>query len=148
MFGTNGNIYVLNGVTQHIFELTPNGSSLVRSVALPSVITDAEGLAYDAASDIFYVASGKTKGKIFALDHDMHLISTLDLLNDPSYRNPTGGISPKIKGLELAPSSDPNDGTILACMPQTTAAIRKPTDAYSRSTWRRTGRWPETAGPS
>ena len=113
-FGTNGNIYVLNGVTQHIFELTPNGSSLVRSVALPSVITDAEGLAYDAASDIFYVASGKTKGKIFALDHDMHLISTLDLLNDPSYRNPTGGISPKIKGLELAPSSDPNDGNHLS----------------------------------
>lgn len=117
-FDQNGHMYILSGVTQDIFEFMPtsNGSSftLVRSVSLPSVITDAEGLAYDAARDVFYIASGATRGKIFALDHDMNLLSTLELLDEPAYRNPIGGSKPKIKGLELAPSSNPNDGDHLS----------------------------------
>jgi hypothetical protein len=36
------------------------------------------------------------------------LLATINLLND--FTNPISDTKPRIKGLELAPSSDPNDG--------------------------------------
>ena len=102
-------MYVLDGVLSAMFELTPNGN-LVRVIDLPTAITDAEGLAYDAARDVFYISSGATNGTIFEVDPDGNLIDTFTLLNSSAYRHPEGGHRPKLKGLELAPSSDPNDG--------------------------------------
>ena len=106
-----GNIYMLDGVTSTFFELTSTGA-LVRSFALPSAITDAEALAYDAQHDVFFIASGATRGAIFELDGEGHLLATNTLLN--SYLNPNGNAKPRIKGLELALSSDPNDGNHLS----------------------------------
>ena len=104
-----GNIYILDGVLSAMFELTPEGD-LVRVVDLPAAITDAEGLTYDAVRDSFYISSGATNGTIFQVDREGTLLATMTLLNGSAYRNPESGIRPKLKGLELAPSSDPNDG--------------------------------------
>ena len=104
-----GNMYVLDGFLTAMFELTPNGN-LVRVIDLPAAITDAEGLAYDDARDVFYISSGATNGTIFEVGKDGNLIDTFTLLNGSAYRQPGGGAKPKLKGLELAPSSDPNDG--------------------------------------
>jgi len=106
-----GNIYMLDGVSSTLFELSPTGA-LVRSFGLPSAITDAEGLAYDAQHDVFFIASGATRGAIFEIDGDGNLLATNTILN--SYLNPNGNSKPKIKGLELALSSDPNDGNRLS----------------------------------
>ena len=102
-----GHIYMLNGAARRLIELTETGA-FVSSTALGSAITDAEALAYDSVRDVFYVASGATRGKIFQVDHSGQILASFDLLN--SYLNPLDGSKPKIKGLELAPSSDPNDG--------------------------------------
>ncbi len=101
-----GHIYLLDGYSRKLVELTETGA-FVKSVVLPSAITDAEALAFDAVRDVFYIASGATKGKIFQTDHDGHILASFDI---NSYANPVTGSQPKIKGLVLAPSSDPNDG--------------------------------------
>lgn len=106
-----GNMYLLDGITTRLFELTAGGD-LVASFDLPSIITDAEGLAYDATRDVFFVGSGATRGAIFMIDRSGTLLAEFDQLNE--FRNPVTGGKPKIKGLEFAPSSDPNDGDQLS----------------------------------
>jgi hypothetical protein len=108
-----GNMYMLDGYSRTFFELTPTGG-LVRQFVLPSVMTDAEALAYDAQHDVFFVASGATRGTIFEMNRDGDILATINLLNEDAYRNPNGSSKPKIKGLELAPSSNPSDGTKLS----------------------------------
>ena len=95
------------GSTRSLYELTATGDLISQNV-LPDPITDAEALAYDPSADVFYIASGATRGTIFETDRSGNIIDTIDILND--YRNPDTGYKPHIKGLELAPSSDPNDG--------------------------------------
>ena len=102
-----GHIYLLDGVTRRLVELTETGA-FVKATTLPTVIRDAEALAYDAVRDVFYIASGANRGTIFQTDHNGNVLATIDLLN--TYLNPIDGSKPKIKGLELALSSDPNDG--------------------------------------
>lgn len=112
---STGHIYMLDGASRRLFELTATGA-LVDVTTLPAAITDAEGLAYDPLRDVFYIASAATRGKIFQTDSDGQILASFDLLN--SYLNPVTGAKPKIKGLELAPSSDPNDGdrmSLYAC---------------------------------
>ena len=75
---------------------------------LPALIKDAEALAYDAVRDVFYIASGANRGTIFQTDHSGNILASFDLLN--SYTNPLDGSRPRIKGLDLAFSSDPTDG--------------------------------------
>jgi hypothetical protein len=100
-----GNIYILDGLMKQIIELTPDGK-FVDSVKLPSVMIDAEALAYDPRHDVFFVGSGASSS-IWVIDHQGAILQTLNTL---------GGISPrpKLKGLELAPSSNPNDGDALS----------------------------------
>lgn len=102
-----GHIFLLNGSSRELIELSATGDLVERTV-LPSEIEDAEGLAYDAAQDVFYISSGSTRGTIFEVDREYNILASTDLLND--YRSPITGGKPKLKGLELAPSSDPNDG--------------------------------------
>lgn len=112
---TTGHIYMLDGASRQFFELTTTGA-LVDVTTLPAAITDAEAMAYDPLRDVFYIASAATRGKIFQTDSDGQILASFDLLN--SYLNPITGAKPKIKGLELAPSSDPNDGdrmSLYAC---------------------------------
>jgi SdiA-regulated len=105
-----GHIYMLDGVSRKFIELTETGA-LVQSTVLPTAIKDAEGLAYDAVRDVFYIASGANRGTIFQTDHDGHILASFDI---NSYLNPVTGSQPKIKGLVLAPSSDPTDGDRLS----------------------------------
>lgn len=108
-----GHIYMLDGVSRSLFELSSTGS-LIRSFTLPSAITDAEGLAYSAQHDVFFVSSGATRGTIFELDGNGKLLDTINTLNSSAYNNPAYGSRPYLKGLELAPSSNPNDGDRLS----------------------------------
>lgn len=101
-----GHMYMLDGVARKMFELTPTGG-LVRTINLPTEMRDAEALAYDPAHNVFFVASG-VSSKIYEMDRNGNLLATLDIFAD--YRNPANGFKPSIKGLELAPSSNPNDG--------------------------------------
>ncbi len=106
-----GNIFLLDGYQRKLFELSPSGE-LIGSKALPSAITDAEALAFDPAADAFYISSGAARGTIFQTDLDGTVTATIDIL--AGYRHPDSGGKPKIKGLELAPSSDPHDGDAMS----------------------------------
>ncbi len=101
----NGHIYFLDGLTRSFFELTETGT-FVSSHTLPIAIRDPEAMAYDPLRDVFYFAGGATRGTIFQTDHNGNILSSFSLLN--TFLN--NGSRPKIKGLELALSSDPNDG--------------------------------------
>jgi uncharacterized protein YjiK len=105
-----GHIFMVDGIERQIFELTDTGQ-LVSSIPLPSIMEDAEALAYHPTYDVFFVASGASR-TIWELDRSGDILATIDVLND--YRNPITGGRPKPKGLELAPSSDPNDGNELS----------------------------------
>ncbi len=100
-----GHIYFLNGLTRKLVELSATGT-FVGEKTFDSVIADPEAMAYDPSHDVFYIAGGATRGVIYQVDRDGHVLDSFDLLNS-SLNN---GAKPKIKGLELAPSSDPNDG--------------------------------------
>jgi hypothetical protein len=102
-----GHIFMLDGATRSFIELTATGV-LVDKTVLSTEIKDPEALAYDSANDVFYMAGGATRGTIFQTDRDGQILASFDLLN--AYTSPITGGRPKIKGLEIAPSSDPNDG--------------------------------------
>ena len=68
---------------------------------------DAEALAYDPRHDVYFVSSGhETNHNIYVIDPLGHLLDTISVLSSYS--------GTKIKGMELAPSSDPNDGNQLS----------------------------------
>ena len=102
-----GHIFLLDGSARKLVELTETGA-FISATTLPSAILDAEALAYDPIRDVFYIGSGATRGTIFQTDREGHILATINLLN--TYTHPETGSKPKIKGMELAPSSDPNDG--------------------------------------
>jgi len=64
-----------------------------------------EGVAYDAAHDVFFVAGNNYDIKV--VSRAGAVLDDITLLQN--YRNPTGNIGVEIQGLTLAPSSDPND---------------------------------------
>jgi hypothetical protein len=103
-----GHMFMLDGSLKKLFELTDQGA-LVRAITLPTVMKDAEALAYDPTHEVFFVASGKSTN-IWELDRDGNILATINVLGSSSYVNPITGVKPVPKGLELAPSSDPNDG--------------------------------------
>ena len=101
-----GHIHELDGELMQMMELTTTGQ-FVDSVPLPSVMKDAEALAYDPRHDVYFVSSGhETNHNIYVIDPLGHLLDTISVLS------PYSGV--KVKGLELAPSSDPNDGNQLS----------------------------------
>ena len=108
-----GHIFMLDGVSTQLFELTSTGQR-VRTIDLPSAIDDAEGLAYAPNYDVFFVSSGADRGTIFEIDGDGHLLDTFTNLDASTFNNPAYGSRPYLKGLELALSSNPNDGDRLS----------------------------------
>jgi hypothetical protein len=73
---------------------------------LPSVIKDPEAVVYDAAHDVFFV--GIENGhEIWMVDHNGNILNDINIF--ANYRNPVNNGSVNLKGLTLAPSSDPND---------------------------------------
>jgi VCBS repeat-containing protein len=101
-----GHIHEIDGELMQMIELTTTGQ-FVDSVPLPAVMKDAEALAYDPRHDVYFVSSGhESNHNIYVMDPLGNLLSTISVLS--SFSNV------KVKGLELAPSSDPNDGNQLS----------------------------------
>jgi Ca2+-binding RTX toxin-like protein len=105
-----GHLLVVEGDqgTQHprtIFEVTTTGT-VVSSVSLPTAIGDPESIVYDSTRGVYYMG-GETSADIFVVSRDGQILDTITLLE--SYGRPEGGRRVLVKGLTLAPSSDPND---------------------------------------
>jgi hypothetical protein len=101
-----GHIHELDGELMQMIELTDTGQ-FVDSVPLPSIMEDAEAMAYDPRHDVYFVSSGhETNHNIYVIDPLGDLLATISVLS------PYSGT--KVKGMELAPSSDPNDGNQLS----------------------------------
>jgi VCBS repeat-containing protein len=100
-----GNAHILDGVLKQMFEVTAQGQ-FVNSISLPAVMKDAEALAYDSRHDLYFVGSGAS-ALIWVLDAEGSIKATIDILSSFSPR-------PELKGMELAPSSNPNDGDALS----------------------------------
>ena len=100
-----GHIHQLDGTLKQMIELTDQGV-FVNAVALAGFTTDAEALAYDPVHDLYFVASGASK-LIWIIDAQGNVEATIDVFS-------SGYSGMKIKGLEYAPSSDPNDGNTMS----------------------------------
>ena len=73
---------------------------------MPAVIKDPEAVYYDAAHDVFFV--GIENGHdIWMVDHNGNMLNDINIF--ANYRNPVNNGSVNLKGMTLAPSSDPND---------------------------------------
>jgi Ca2+-binding RTX toxin-like protein len=87
-----------------IFEVTTTGT-VVGSVPLPASIGDPESIVYDSTRNVYYMG-GETSADIFVVSRDGQILDTITLLE--GYSRPDGR-RVLVKGLTLAPSSDPND---------------------------------------
>ena len=104
-------MFVVDGSLKKLFELTDQGA-FVSSIALPTAMKDADALAYDPNHDVFFIASGAWS-RIWEMDRAGNILATIDVLGATTYVNPITGVKPVSKGMELAPSSDPNDGNTM-----------------------------------
>jgi Ca2+-binding RTX toxin-like protein len=109
----NGNLFVLSENDRRIYEVTQKGV-LVSTIQMPSWFapipdpnagdSGAEGLAYDAERDLFYVSGGFSED-IFVLNRAGQIVETISVLAQDQYHN-ANGLRVYAKGLELGPSSD------------------------------------------
>ena len=109
----NGHVFIVNGGdfgAPEIIETDGTGSQIFSVVDLTTAVQgqpigSPEGVAYDAAHDVFFVAGNNYDIKV--VNRSGAVLDDITLLSN--YRNPTGNIGVEIQGLTLAPSSDPND---------------------------------------
>ena len=101
----DGHLFIVNGLPRTIVETT-NAGAFVSRISLPSVIEDPEALAYDPNQDVFYIGGGFSD-RIWRVDRSGNILETINVLD--GYRNPLNNARVKVKDLELAPSSNPND---------------------------------------
>jgi Ca2+-binding RTX toxin-like protein len=107
----NGNLFILSENDHRIYEVTQAGA-LVSTIQLPNTFvpipdpnasdSGAEGLAYDAEKDVFYIVGGFSTD-IFVVNRSGQIVDTIDIL--AQYPN-ANGLRVYGKGLELGPSSD------------------------------------------
>ncbi|WFU18458.1 Calx-beta domain-containing protein [Bradyrhizobium sp. CB3481] len=103
---SNGHLFIANGSVggRSIVEINNTGTQVFSTITLPAEIKDPEALAYDAAHNVFFVGGGFSPD-IWVVDRSGNILQKLDVLE--GFRNTD--TSAKVKDLELAPSSDPND---------------------------------------
>jgi hypothetical protein len=105
----NGHLYIANGsdiAHPKIIEIDSSGTQVIRNILLPAVIKDPEAVVYDVAHDVFFV--GIENGHdVWMVDHNGNILNDINIF--ANYRNPVNNGSVNLKGLTLAPSSDPND---------------------------------------
>jgi Ca2+-binding RTX toxin-like protein len=95
-----------DGNAHTIFETT-TGGSVLKSMVLPSTISDPEAIAYDSANQVFYISGGFSPD-IFVVSRDgKTIVDTITVLE--GLTNPISGTRVHPKGLTFAPSSNPND---------------------------------------
>jgi len=105
----NGHLYIANGsdiAHPKIIEIDSSGTQVIRNILLPAVIKDPEAVYYDAAHNVFFVGSENGKD-IWMVDSNGNILNDINIF--ANYRNPLNNGSVNLKGLTLAPSSDPND---------------------------------------
>ena len=112
----NGHVFIVNGSqvsssARTIVETNSTGTQVFATISLPTIISDPEALAYDPTHDVFFVGGGFSN-KIWVVDHSGAILNTIDIL--ANFRNPDTGFTPVVKDLELAPSSNPNDGATIS----------------------------------
>ena len=103
--GGDGHLYVANGQYGNIKECTTSGT-LVRTISLPSAVSDPEALLWDDVHNLFFIG-GKFSSNIWVLDRNGGLVQTITLLGN--YDRAGSGVGVKVTDFALAPSSDPND---------------------------------------
>jgi hypothetical protein len=105
----NGHLYIANGADiahPKIIEIDSSGTQVIRNIPVPAVIKDPEAVYYDVAHDVFFV--GIENGHdIWMLDHNGNILNDINIF--ANYRNPANNGSVNLKGLTIAPSSDPSD---------------------------------------
>src|SRR4051794_7017050 len=105
----NGHLYIANGsdiAHPEIIEIDSIGTQVIRNIPLPAVIKDPEAVVYDVVHDVFFL--GIENGHdIWMVDHNGNILNDINIF--ANYRNPANNGSVNLKGLTLAPSSDPND---------------------------------------
>jgi hypothetical protein len=109
----NGHVFIVNGGdfgAPKIIETDGTGSQIFSVTDLTAAVQgqpvgSPEGVVYDAAHDVFFVAGNNYDIKV--VNRSGTVLDDITLLSN--YRNPVGNIGVEIQGLTLAPSSDPND---------------------------------------
>src|SRR5690606_5786171 len=97
----SGNLFMIGELTKTIYETTQAGT-LVSSILLPERIKRPEALAYDSATDSFYVAGGWS-ADIFNVDRSGAI---LEIVTDLRPYRLEDGFHAVPKGLVLAPASN------------------------------------------
>lgn len=103
---TNGNLFIVNGTSRSIVELTSAGAQVGSAIILPTIISDPEALLYDQQNDVFYVGGGFSSS-IWKVNRQGVILETIDIL--ANYRNPVSNTRVHVKDLEFAPTSDLTD---------------------------------------
>jgi hypothetical protein len=110
---TNGNIFIVNGLSHSIVELTSAGVQVGPTIILPTTITDPEAIVYDHVNDVFYVG-GDFSANIWKVDRQGNILDTITVL--AGFRNPVTNTRVHVKDIELAPTSNPNDNPLAQSM--------------------------------
>jgi hypothetical protein len=106
----NGHVFIVNGGdfgAPKIIETDATGSQIFSVVDLTTAVQgqpigSPEGVAYDAAHDVFFVAGNNYDIKV--VNRSGTVLDDITVLSN--YRNPVGNIGTEIQGLTLAPASD------------------------------------------
>jgi hemolysin type calcium-binding protein/Calx-beta domain-containing protein len=106
----NGHVFIVNGGdfgAPKIIETDATGSQIFSVVDLTTAVQgqpigSPEGVAYDAAHDVFFVAGNNYDIKV--VNRSGAVLDDITVLSN--YRNPVGNIGTEIQGLTLAPASD------------------------------------------
>lgn len=102
----NGNLFIINGDSRSIVEVTAAGNQVGSPILLPTTISDPEAIAYDPQNDLLYVG-GDFSSNIWAVNRSGNIVSTIDVLS--AYPNAITGTRAHVKDLAFAPTSDQND---------------------------------------
>jgi RTX calcium-binding nonapeptide repeat (4 copies)/Calx-beta domain len=106
----NGHVFIVNGGdfgAPKIIETDATGSQIFSVIDLTTAVQgqpigSPEGVAYDAAHDVFFVAGNNYDIKV--VSRSGAVLDDITVLSN--YRNPVGNIGTEIQGLTLAPASD------------------------------------------
>ena len=106
----NGHVFIVNGGdfgAPKIIETDATGSQIFSTIDLKTAVQgqpvgSPEGVAYDPAHDVFFVAGNNYDIKV--VNRSGSVLDDITVLSN--YRNPNGNIGVDIQGLTLAPASD------------------------------------------
>ena len=148
--GHDGHLYIANGTYANIREVTTNGT-LVRTISLPSAITDPEALLWDDVHNVFFIG-GKFSSNVWVLDGNGAILDTITLSpiipgraeprpGSRTWSSPRAAIPTTIRAnsASTSPTTAPTTSTMAACSRSTSAIRSGPEEALTGR--RRVARW-------